>query len=97
MAMKELRLHNFRFVEGRAFVDQLRASSETFPEFMDALMPLACNTIPIAGRNRIVRKLAIDAILNDPGYSGGEYKTQPEGLNTAIGVLAIMIGRPLLV
>jgi homoserine O-acetyltransferase len=68
---------------------------ETFPDFADALMPLACNTIPIAGRNRIVRKLAIDAIVNDPGYNGGEYKTQPGGLNTAIDVLAIMIASPL--
>jgi homoserine O-acetyltransferase len=68
---------------------------ETFPDFMDALMPLACNTIPIAGRNRIVRKLAIDAIINDPGYNHGEYKTQPGGLNTAIDVLAIMVSSPL--
>jgi homoserine O-acetyltransferase len=68
---------------------------ETFPDFMDALMPMACNTIPIAGRNRIIRKIAIDAIIDDPGYNGGEYKVQPAGLNTAIGVYLILMSSPL--
>ena len=62
---------------------------------MDAMIPLACNTIPIAGRNRIVRKLAIDAVVNDPGHNGGEYRMQPARLSTAIDVLAIMIASPL--
>ena len=35
---------------------------ETHPGFADALMPLACNTVPLAGRNRLWRKLSMDAI-----------------------------------
>lgn len=35
---------------------------ETFPEFMDALMPLACQPVQIAGCNRLWRKMVIDGI-----------------------------------
>src|ERR1700733_14491294 len=31
--------------------------AETYPEYMDALMPLACQTVAVAGRNRIWRKM----------------------------------------
>jgi homoserine O-acetyltransferase len=50
---------------------------ETYPDFMDALMPLASLPVEIAGRNRIWRRMAMDAIRNDPEWLGGEYKTQP--------------------
>ena len=39
---------------------------ETYADFMDALMPLACQPVPIAGRNRIWRKMVIDGIRQDP-------------------------------
>src|SRR5216684_3773805 len=45
---------------------------ETYPEFMDALMPLACQPVQIAGRNRVWRKMVMDAIRNDPEWKGGE-------------------------
>ena len=41
---------------------------ETYPNFMDALMPLASMPIEIAGRNRIMRKMLMDAIRNDPAW-----------------------------
>src|ERR1044071_9366045 len=41
---------------------------ETYPDFMDALMPLASMPIEIAGRNRIMRKMIMDAIRNDPAW-----------------------------
>ena len=47
---------------------------ETYPDFVDALMPLACLPVQIAGRNRLWRKMTIDAIRNDPAWQGGEYK-----------------------
>ena len=50
---------------------------ETYPDFMDALMPLACLPVQIAGRNRIWRKMVMDAIRSDPAWTGGEYVTQP--------------------
>jgi homoserine O-acetyltransferase/O-succinyltransferase len=51
---------------------------ETYPDFMDALMPMACLPVQIAGRNRIWRKMAMDAIRNDPDWKGGEYTTEPQ-------------------
>ncbi len=50
---------------------------ETYPDFMDALMPLACQAVPVAGRNRIWRKMVIDGIRNDPEWKGGEYTSEP--------------------
>ena len=40
---------------------------ETHPDFMDALMPLASLPTQISGRNRVWRRIIIDAIRNDPG------------------------------
>jgi len=68
----------------------------TYPDFMDALMPLASNPVEIAGRNRMMRKLAIDMIENDPIWMGGEYKAQPkEGLLGATASLLFMGSSPL--
>ena len=68
---------------------------EMYPNEMDALMPLACAPIEIAGRNRMVRKMAIDAIRNDPGWDNGEYKTQPAGLVAAFNAIIIMGSSPI--
>src|SRR5579859_4959273 len=43
---------------------------ETYPDCMDALMPLACLPVQIAGRNRLWRKMAMDAIQSDPEWKG---------------------------
>lgn len=50
---------------------------EAYPDQMDALMPLACLPVPIAGRNRMWRKMVIDGIRQDPEWKAGEYSTQP--------------------
>src|SRR5476649_739951 len=42
--------------------------AEAYPDFMDALMPLACLPEQIAGRNRVWRELTVEAIRNDPQY-----------------------------
>ncbi|HVR89615.1 MAG TPA: alpha/beta fold hydrolase [Novosphingobium sp.] len=55
----------------------------TRPGFAERLAPFACNAMPIAGRNRMWRKMAIDAIRADPLWNGGNYVQQPEsGLRT---------------
>lgn len=69
--------------------------SEMYPDAMDAAMPLACAPIEIAGRNRMARKMAIDAIRTDPTWENGEYKSQPRGLVTALNSLIIMGSSPL--
>jgi homoserine O-acetyltransferase len=69
---------------------------EAYPDFMDALMPLACLPTSIAGRNRIWRDLAIDAVKADPAWQGGEYKAQPAaGLRTAASIQLIAGGAPI--
>jgi homoserine O-acetyltransferase/O-succinyltransferase len=68
---------------------------ETYPDFTDAAMPLACLPVGIAGRNRMMRKMIMDAIRSDPGWSNGEYQEQPAGLKTAVEFLFIMGGSPL--
>jgi homoserine O-acetyltransferase len=70
---------------------------ETYPEFMDALMPLACLPVQIAGRNRMWRKMTMDAIRNDPAWHGGEYTSEPlAGLRAAADLLVIAGSAPLL-
>ncbi|MEN9682645.1 MAG: hypothetical protein RLZZ427_396 [Pseudomonadota bacterium] len=57
---------------------------ETYPGFARRLAPFACNAVEIAGRNRMWRKMSIDAIEADPLWNGGNYTAQPEqGLRTA--------------
>ncbi|MEH3160168.1 MAG: alpha/beta fold hydrolase [Sphingomonas taxi] len=69
---------------------------ETRPDFLRALMPLACEPIEIAGLNRMWRQLAIDGITADPAWQGGEYRTQPlQGLRTAASLLFVAGGAPL--
>ena len=50
---------------------------ETYPDYMDALMPLACLPVQIAGRNRMWRKMVIDGIKQDPDWKNGDYTTEP--------------------
>jgi homoserine O-acetyltransferase/O-succinyltransferase len=69
---------------------------ETYPDFMDALMPLASMPIEIAGRNRIMRKMIMNAIRNDPAWQNGEYTTQPkQGMTAAQNILLLMGSAPL--
>ncbi len=68
---------------------------ETYPDFMDALMPLACQPVQIAGRNRLWRKMVIDGIRNDPDWKNGDYTTQPAGLETAADMFYIAGDAPL--
>jgi homoserine O-acetyltransferase len=68
---------------------------ETYPDFIDALMPLASLPVQIAGLNWIRRQMEIDAIRNDPQWQNGNYRSQPHGLYAAIYVSMIMTSSPL--
>ena len=63
---------------------------ERYPKFMDALMPLASVPAQISGRNRIWRRVVIDAIRNDPEWKGGDYTAQPQSLRTGEEMLYLM-------
>lgn len=69
---------------------------ETYPDFMDAIMPLASLPVQISGRNRMFRKMIIDSIRTDPTWKNGEYGSQqPRGLIAAQYVLTFMSSIPL--
>jgi homoserine O-acetyltransferase/O-succinyltransferase len=70
--------------------------AERYPDFMDAVMPLASLATQISGRNRGWRRIVIDAIRNDPAWNGGEYKSQPPSLRTAAEMLWFMSSNPVL-
>ncbi len=67
---------------------------ETHPQFVDALMPLASLPTQISGRNRVWRRMIIDAIRTDPEWQSGDYATQPHGLRLAAEVLYFMSNNP---
>ena len=67
----------------------------TYPDFMDALMPLASLPVAIAGRNRMMRKMAIEAVESDPAWKNGEYTATPEtGMRGAYSSLFFMTSSP---
>jgi homoserine O-acetyltransferase len=69
---------------------------ETYADFMDALMPLACQPVELAGRNRIWRKMVIDGIRQDPEWKNGDYTTEPRaGIQIAADFLIIAGSAPL--
>jgi homoserine O-acetyltransferase/O-succinyltransferase len=69
---------------------------ETYPGFMDALMPLACLPVQIAGRNRIWRDMIIHGIRQDPEWKNGDYTTEPRaGLQISADFLLIAGSAPL--
>lgn len=68
---------------------------ETYPGFAFALMPMACLPVPIAGRNRMMRYMAIQSVRQDPTWNNGEYATEPLGLKYGLEFLLIMGSSPL--
>jgi homoserine O-acetyltransferase len=69
---------------------------ETYPSFMSALMPMACEPIEIAGLNRMWRQLAINGIEADPAWRGGNYANEPlTGLRAAENLLFVAGSAPL--
>ncbi len=69
---------------------------ETYPDFADALAPFACLPVQIAGRNRMVRHMAIEFIKRDPAWNGGNYDSEPtQGLRAAAAMIFLMGSSPL--
>jgi len=69
---------------------------QRYPEFMDALLPLASLPTQISGRNRAWRRVLIDAIRNDPEWKGGNYTEQPQSMRTAAQMLWLVASNPVL-
>jgi homoserine O-acetyltransferase/O-succinyltransferase len=54
-----------------------------YPDFMDALVPMASMPTEMSGRNWMTRRLIIDTIRNDPEWMNGNYTRQPRSLQFA--------------
>jgi homoserine O-acetyltransferase len=98
MLLEGLHVDHLRLVMGTSMgCMQSFVWGETYPDFVDALMPLACQPTEIAGRNRMMRYMAIENIERDPAWDNGNYTTEPiYGLRTANEMLLIMGTSPLL-
>src|SRR6476469_581392 len=55
----------------------------TYPDFMDALVPMASQPTEMSSRNWMMRRLIIDAVRNDPDWKDGNYTTQPRAFQVA--------------
>jgi homoserine O-acetyltransferase len=97
MLLEGLHVDHLRLVLGTSMgCMQSFVWGETYPGFVDALMPLACQAVPLAGRNREWRYMAIKAIKSDPAFQNGDYKTEPlQGLTFANDLLLLAGGAPL--
>lgn len=66
------------------------------PGFVQAMMPMACLPMPIAGHNRMWRKAAIEGIKADPAWNDGNYSSPPMmGLRVAASLLQVAGFAPL--
>jgi homoserine O-acetyltransferase/O-succinyltransferase len=69
---------------------------EMYPDFVDGLVPLASAPTAIAGRNRVMRRMIMDAITHDPAWKNGDYTEPPrQGLTGAVNLLMMMTSSPL--
>src|ERR1700730_8615025 len=54
-----------------------------YPDFMDALVPMASQPSEMSSRNWMMRRLIIDSSRNDPDWNSGNYTTQPHAVRAA--------------
>jgi homoserine acetyltransferase len=96
LLMEHLGIDHLRLVMGTSMGGMFTwVWGYSYPRFMDALMPLASLPVEIAGRNRMLRKMIIDAVKDDPEWRGGAYEEQPPGLKEAMYGLIFMVSSPL--
>jgi len=78
---EELKIKHLRLVMGNSMGGMLTWTwGEAYPDFMDALVPLASTPAPMSGRNWILRRMLVETIKADPGWNGGDYTSQPKSL-----------------
>ena len=56
---------------------------EKYPQYMDALVPMASQPTAMASRNWMLRRMMLESIRRDPEYNNGNYTTQPQSLKLA--------------
>lgn len=58
--------------------------AEKYPDFMDAVVPMASQPTAMAARNWMLRRMMIETIRNDSTYNNGNYTEQPRMMKYAI-------------
>ncbi|MGI4979965.1 MAG: alpha/beta fold hydrolase [Janthinobacterium lividum] len=97
MLMDGLHVDHLRLIIGTSMgCMQAFVWGEMYEGFADALMPLACLPTELAGRNRMMRYMAIQDIKLDPAWKNGDYTTEPtDGLRAATELTFVMGTAPL--
>jgi len=57
---------------------------EKYPDFMDALVPMASLPTAMSSRNWMMRRMIIDSVRNDPEWNNGNYTRQPRNLQPTL-------------
>jgi homoserine O-acetyltransferase len=79
-----LNIHHLRLVTGNSMGGMHTwIWGVTYPDFTDALVPMASQPTEMSSRNWMMRRMLIDAVRNDPASDNGNYTTQPPSLHIA--------------
>jgi homoserine O-acetyltransferase len=85
-----LHIHHLRLIIGNSMGGmETWVWGETYPDFMDALVPMASQPTAMAARNWMMRRLLIESIRQDPAYDNGNYSTQPPSLRLANALFSV--------
>ncbi len=96
LVTERLRINHLRLVMGTSMgAMHTWMWGYKFPDFMDALMPLASAPVEIGGRNRMMRRMVIESIRADPDFNDGEYTKPLKGMLGAEFALFMMTSSPL--
>jgi homoserine O-acetyltransferase/O-succinyltransferase len=79
-----LGVHHLRLVIGNSMGGmETWMWGEAYPEYMDALAPMASQPTEMSARNWMTRRIMIESIKQDPAWNNGEYTSQPPSLRLA--------------
>ena len=78
LVTEHLGVRHFRLVIGQS-MGGMHAWlwGETYPDFMDVLVPMGAQPAAMSGRNWMLRRMMIEMIKADPAWNGGNYVEQP--------------------
>jgi homoserine O-acetyltransferase/O-succinyltransferase len=79
-----LNVHHLRLVTGNSMGGmETWLWGEKYPDFMDALVPMASQPTAMASRNWMLRRMMIEMIKRDPAWNDGNYAAEPPSLRLA--------------
>ena len=79
-----LAINHLRLVTGNSMGGMLTwVWAVTYPDMMDAAVPMAAQPTEMSARNWMTRRIMIETIRQDPAYQNGDYTAQPPMLRLA--------------